>query len=228
MSMEFEDGKNYKNTAPSRRIQPINCPRCGSLFKPTLNRGKRKIHCSAACMKRPRKTTNCGFCGANFESKLQNTGKWSKYCSRRCANAGQRDYVERVCAGCGKEFSSPRHRAKRAKHGHNYCSKQCHYEHASGERSSQYKGGKFKTTGSGYVLINLGGKKWRCQHRLAVERVIGRKLKYKGEPILHINGRHDDNRIENLYVCSNYSEMARILTNYDVPYPVESNVYALV
>lgn len=53
----------------------------------------------------------------------------------------------------------------------------------------------------GYVMIRVGPRKYRLEHRMIVERVIGRPLK-RTEYVHHINCNRGDNRNENLLVCS--------------------------
>lgn len=53
----------------------------------------------------------------------------------------------------------------------------------------------------GYVLIQVKRGTFSLEHRVIVERVLGRKLKYD-EEINHINGVKYDNRNRNLFVSS--------------------------
>jgi hypothetical protein len=71
-----------------------------------------------------------------------------------------------------------------------------------GENALNWKGGR-RLSYAGYVLIyspnhpHSGGGKCVCEHRLIMEKYIGRYL-YPWETVHHINGIKDDNRIKNL------------------------------
>lgn len=67
---------------------------------------------------------------------------------------------------------------------------------------------------NGYVRVKVveGSGRWPQQHTLVMEKVVGRKLT-KGELVHHINLQPDDNRPENLYLCSGFSEHQRIHTS---------------
>lgn len=69
-----------------------------------------------------------------------------------------------------------------------------------GPASTHYKGGRNKTP-TGYINILVGSEGGRpiyvLEHRLVMEKVLGRKLR-KGESVHHKNGLRDDNRPSNL------------------------------
>jgi len=74
------------------------------------------------------------------------------------------------------------------------------------------QGGEYrKKTKYGYVLLyepehpnsNSGNRIF--EHRIMMEKKIGRYLK-KNEIVHHLNGKKDDNRLENLYLVSSIKE----------------------
>ena len=53
----------------------------------------------------------------------------------------------------------------------------------------------------GYVTIKTGVRRYELEHRLIVERAVGRRLR-TSEHVHHINGERADNRLENLRIMS--------------------------
>lgn len=75
-----------------------------------------------------------------------------------------------------------------------------------GENNWNWKGGRI-IDGKGYIQIVVRDHPYKNtsdrvqEHRLVMEKHLGRYLT-KDEEIHHINRSKDDNRIENLYLCS--------------------------
>jgi len=82
--------------------------------------------------------------------------------------------------------ASPRHRSK----------------HQSGSANTAYKDGGFLDK-NGYRILSCGpdGKKYQCEHRVIMARMIGRPL-LPDETVHHKNGNRSDNREENLELWS--------------------------
>ena len=73
------------------------------------------------------------------------------------------------------------------------------------ENHPRWKGGKVLQNG-GYVYVHRphSKRKYIAEHRLVMEKHVNRKLK-PTEIVHHINGKKDDNRIENLILFPNQS-----------------------
>ena len=109
------------------------------------------------------------------------------------------------CPVCNIKYFTPNYKAKK---GNTVCSPQCAGRKYTGYKSPVWKGGKGTRT-NGYVEITipdthplkLKGKRYIAEHRLIVEKNIGRYLK-SSEFIHHLNGIKIDNRLENLALCT--------------------------
>lgn len=144
----------------------------------------------------------CITCEKLFEEKKET----QKACSRSCnAKHHNKELAKRFvcprCPICGKETI----RSSRAK----YCSRKCQGVGRRGDRHPLWKGG-VKQRNDGYVYIYKPEHPNHCngyilEHRVIMENFIGRLLE-KTEIVHHVNGKKDDNRIENLLLLENQAE----------------------
>ena len=114
--------------------------------------------------------------------------------------------VNKVCIQCGAEFSAQRKEYK-------YCSAHCYHESTRGRRSTNWKGGRKKTT-RGYIELympehcnaNLSG--YVLEHVFVMSKHLGRPLK-SSEIVHHVNEDKTDNRVENLKVMTRSQHMKK-------------------
>lgn len=98
-----------------------------------------------------------------------------------------------TCLSCGVKIYRCQSELKRK-----VCSMKCRVR---GSKSPHWRGGISVST-QGYRMVYFGyGKFYILEHRLVMERFLGRKLK-SSEIIHHINHNKTDNRIENLKITT--------------------------
>jgi len=110
-----------------------------------------------------------------------------------------------ICAECKNPFKVYPSRKNKAR----CCSHKCQSIYMSkkwsGEKHPQWTGGRWKN--HGYIYIHSPNHPFNSsgyckEHRLVMEKHLGRYLSRK-EIIHHLNGITDDNRLENLALCTN-------------------------
>lgn len=109
----------------------------------------------------------------------------------------------KLCSHCREKYVISTYHAKTSR----FCSKTCAglaQPKRPGSKASRWNGGRHRTH-EGYVEVYApdhpralaGGRKYAREHRLVMEKHLGRYLR-ADEVVHHINGVKDDNRLENL------------------------------
>lgn len=100
------------------------------------------------------------------------------------------------CSTCGEPVSRMAHQLRMYKK--SYCSRKCSLK--GGVENTAKKFGTTRDNGQGYIEERTENG-WVRQHRLVMERHIGRLL-WPDENVHHKNGNRSDNRITNLEIWS--------------------------
>ena len=79
----------------------------------------------------------------------------------------------------------------------------------TGKNHTNWKGGRTTSHGYACLLYKSRTNRYIREHRIIMEKHIGRKLE-TGEVVHHINEKKDDNRTENLMLLKNDREHKRI------------------
>ena len=104
-----------------------------------------------------------------------------------------------VCDNCGVQFLRPAWRKKSP--AGVFCGRSCRYKSHRGVRAPNWRGGRQMSAWGYWLAWDSGRGRYVQEHRLVVERHLGRRLDRR-EVVHHLNGDQLDNRIENLHTCS--------------------------
>ena len=174
--------------AALRTLFDMPCAVCGVVFRP---RAATQVCCSHKCgheYKRTLRPRPCQSCGVDFLPRSQAV----KYCCAKCRTDGRRSVRKAECKTCGGEFIRPVGRRQ------DHCSYSCSKKgktHANAGRASP--AGAVSPSGDGYLKEKTADGTWVQQHRLVMERRLGRKLA-RTEHVHHKDGDRANNALENL------------------------------
>lgn len=158
--------------------------------------------------------------------KYSKDGK--KYYCKVCCNSKKqiRKKIAFVCESCNESYEVSKYTVKRKKT--NLCRK-CYSKkvltgikrpHMCRENSAVWNGGVYIST-DGYKMVKCenefhpsGRQKYKREHVLIVEKIIGRELKtqrgHMGEQVHHIDGNKLNNSPNNLLLCKDTREHKQI------------------
>lgn len=174
----------------------------------------------------------CHFCEKEFETHVSSVRCCSKSCAAKLkVRNGTANILKLIplqkrnfhpcykgssgfdkCKMCEKSYW-------RKRKSQQFCSRKCADDYfsvnsvtfknqfKSRENHPAWKGGRIQVKG-GYIHILIDGK-YQAEHRIVMEKKLGRKLK-DYEQVHHINGIKDDNRIDNLAVVHKKNHYGKI------------------
>jgi predicted nucleic acid-binding Zn ribbon protein len=151
---------------------------------------------------------NCEWCGKWYEKQNK------RFCSNSCASFYKHKNIQygfvkgqvpinkylqpSHCPICKVKFQPTTYKSK-------YCSKECYYKNISLsynlESHPNWRGGNFINR-RGYIILSVGKGKQVYEHRLIMEKHLGRKLK-PTEHVHHIDFDKTNNHISNLKILNN-------------------------
>lgn len=203
---------------PKVRVQCFVCGKEMERYPDQVRRNKTgRFLCSEhryAIAHKPKtvKPRACEWCGKEFVSYGKQPGS-GRFCSQEHFNEWRRSKrIKRICEWCGREFDRPPSWETRQ------AARFCCREHEAASRikrplEREHNGKPAVLDHMGYVRIyepehpRATKAGWVFEHRHLMEKELGRYLD-RDEHVHHINGKKDDNRLENLVVLS-HSEHSR-------------------
>lgn len=176
--------------AQPKRLINKPCAVCGVTFSP---KAAVQMCCSHKCgheYKKTRLPQPCPQCGELFTRVSVD----QKVCSDKCRIEARKKDRSAICKTCGGEFLRPHGKYPA------FCSRSCAMKARNlvgKPRGPALLSGSVRSAGSGYLTEKTEDGKWIIQHRLVMQRHLGRQLA-RTEYVHHKNGDRSDNRIENL------------------------------
>lgn len=113
--------------------------------------------------------------------------------------------VSLTCEHCGKIYERIQ-RTSRGGKPKRFCSPRCRYDHLSGERHANFKGGRYVPESDKEYIAVLHHGHSRAhrnrvkEHILVAEQMLGGPLP-KGAEVHHLDSNTKNNLPDNLYVC---------------------------
>lgn len=221
-----KDCANSAQKTSERR--EIVCKCCGKTFLAKKDHGKWPVYCSKKCfgINAPIPTEKeCPTCKKKFiaqgSSHKESSDKLRKYCSKECFDNKPTTKILKKCANCSKEFYISRSKAKTTPES-SCCSIVCQKQYYVLEKNPTWRGGRRIRSDNNIALTVPGYDPQSLEHRIIVEKILGRKLSFS-EPVIHLNGDLSDNRLENLYLCSDWVELRKI-QHGKIDRPTQSNL----
>ena len=220
----------YRRTLTPKKYK--DCGHCRGPFEIPNGGGKSRAAAAQYCSRECARAANgwekplsriCGCCGKSFEVNAPKVrAGFGHYCSKKCYNkAAQLGKVSRRCAECGKRYKLSV--STDAKSGV-VCSKACQKAYYKRDRSAGWKGGVIQQHDRPYRRIDREGYvgKYEGEHRLVVERAIGRKL-VRNEVVVCIDGNHANLDPGNLFLLPDQREFGFLKVGA-IPWPEKSNL----
>src|SRR5574343_225357 len=121
----------------------------------------------------------CKNCGKTYET----SDKRGKYCNRSCylstiSGSGNPCWrggkKELNCLSCGSVFYVRENRIKDGRG--KFCSSKCYWKDKKGSLKPNWTPGKKYITKGGYVAVITERRSFTLEHRLVMEKHLGRKL----------------------------------------------------